>query len=285
MKNIRKDNLLKTEIVLGFGVLFVALEFYVQNYAEGKVTVIPEEFLTSSILFVTFTAIVLSIVLARYLWVTARQEKIMNLQRHYIDSLQEMMQVIKAQRHDFINHLQVVYGFLSLNESSQAQAYISNLYQDVQVSGRILQLAVPELAALLMVKMGVATTRDISFFIDIDSNLASLKVRALDLASIVGNLVNNALEATENMEIEQRIIELRIFDNSRYFIIQIINPGFIPREIKNEIFKPGFSTKTGSYERGVGLSSVKHLVEKNRGKIVFSSHPETGTRFSVCFPK
>ncbi len=145
---------------------------------------------------------------------------------------------------------------LRIGENDQAQDYIGELYQDVQVSGEILRLAIPELTALLMVKMGVATARGISFNISIESDLKGLAVRPLDIAAIVGNLLNNALEAVEDLNPPLKTVSLIIKENTHYFVIQTRNPGFIPEEIKAQVFKAGFSTKEGSLERGVGLTSV-----------------------------
>ncbi len=281
---MKRDKLIPIALVLGLGVVFVALGSYFQPYA-GQVAVLPRYFSITAILFIIFTAMLLSLLFSRNLLVLAKQKRTMELQSIYIGHLQELMQVIKAQRHDFINHLQVVYGLLQIGENDQAEEYIGELYQDIHVSGEILRLAIPELTALLMVKMGVATAKGISLDMRIESDLKGLEVRPLDIAAIVGNLLNNALEAVEDFNPPLRTVSLRINANSRYFIIQTRNPGFIPEEIRTQVFKAGFSTKAGNRERGVGLASVKHLVEKGHGKIVLSSHPQSGTRFSVCFPK
>lgn len=280
---MKRDNLTPITIVLGLGVVFVALGSYFQPRVKGEVY--PGYISITAVLFIVFIAMLLSLLFSKNLLVLAKQKRTMELQNTYIGHLQEMMQVIKAQRHDFINHLQVVYGLLRIGENDQAQDYIGELYQDVQVSGEILRLAIPELTALLMVKMGMATARGIPLNIIVESDLKGLATRPVDIAAIVGNLLNNALEAVEDLNPPHKTVSLIITENTHYFVIQTRNPGFIPAEIKAQVFKAGFSTKEGSLERGVGLTSVKHLVGKYRGRIVLSSYPETGTRFTVCFPK
>ncbi len=282
---MKRDNLTPITLVLGLGVVFVALVSYFQPRGNGVETVVASYSSITAILFIIFTAMILSLLFSRNLLVLAKQKRAMELQNIYIGHLQDMMQVIKAQRHDFINHLQVVYGLLRIDEYDQAQDYIGELYQDVQVSGEVLRLAIPELIGLLMVKMGMATAKGISLNMSIESDLKGLTIRPLDSAAIVGNLLNNALEAVEDLTPSYKNVSLIITENTHYFVIQTRNSGFIPKEIKAQVFKAGFSTKEGSLERGVGLTSVKHLVGKYRGRIVVSSHPETGTRFTVCFPK
>lgn len=283
---MNKKNIIAIVIILGLAVALVVLGFYYQTYAEGIVPVLSTNFIITSILFVIFVAVLLSLILTRKLSVIDRQERVMELQQLYIKQIQEMMQIIKSQRHDFVNHLQVVYGLLTIEQPGMAQAYIGNLYQDVQASGETLKLAIPELTALLIVKMGVATGKGISFQIDVQTNLDNLMVKPLDITTVVGNLINNAFEAVGELDASQRIVELKILENSRYYVFQTRNPGYIDNELRTKIFTAGFSTKSGGSERGLGLASAKHMLSKYRGtSIVVSSQPECGVRFTVCIPK
>jgi len=148
-----------------------------------------------------------------------------------------------------------------------------------------LRLAIPELSALLLVKTGVATSRNISFRMEVRSDLSQIKVRPFDLVAIVGNLINNALEAVENLPVAERRVQFQVFENTGYFIMQTRNPGFIHRNLRTMIFTPGFSTKSDSTDRGLGLASIKHLTESYNGFVVVSSHLDKGTCFTVGFPK
>lgn len=241
--------------------------------------------MSNTMYFVIFSVITLSLLLVQKLVFMQKQSRLMKAQRLHIDNLQEMMQVIKGQRHDFINHVQVVYGLLNLNELDEARNYISRLYRDVQVSGDILHLDIPELSALLLVKKGAATGKGISLNIDIETSLASLRVSALDLVAVVGNLVNNAMEAVENMEPTDKGVKLHIFTEPGSYVIQVHNSGTIPAEMQDRLFESGFSTKGNSDERGIGLASVKYLVEKYNGKVVLASDTVNGTCFTVYYPK
>lgn len=282
---MKKDSLIKATVILGLGVLFAFLGAYLRIFTLGIESVVSKNSVIIIVIAIIIIGMFLSLILTYNLFTFEKQQRTLEKQQLYITHLQEMMQVIKAQRHDFINHLQVVYGLLQIGENNQALEYITDLYQDIQVSGEILRLAIPELIALLMVKMGVATARGISLSIAVESDLAELEVKPLDMAAIVGNLINNALEAVEDFPALQRKVDIKVSENTRYFVIQTLNPGYISPEIRRLIFTSGFSTKQGTSERGLGLSSVEHLVKKYRGKIVLSSHQEKGTRFTVCFPK
>ncbi|AFV11680.1 signal transduction histidine kinase regulating citrate/malate metabolism [Thermacetogenium phaeum DSM 12270] len=234
------------------------------------------------LLFLAWFRFVL-LVMSRKLFLLERQEKFVKIQELYIGNLQELVRVTRAQRHDFVNHLQVIYALLRTGKIEKAQSYIENLYHDVRISGEILRVNIPELAALLLVKMGVASLKNISFTIEVDANLNMLRVKATDLNTVVGNLVDNAFEAVEPLNADKRTVVLRIFETGKYFVFQTVNPGFIEKELRDKIFEPGFSTRSGN--RGFGLVSVKSAVEKNRGKVLVSSFKDRGTKFTVLFPK
>jgi two-component system sensor histidine kinase AgrC len=271
----------KSLIILSLSVGLVVLGFYYQLFQEQKE--VPLDSLLTTLLLVIAVAVILSLALSWKTFSMARQGKLVELQQFHIDNLQEMMQIIKAQRHDFVNHLQVIYGMVALGHVEQVKIYINTLYKDVQVTSSVLQLAFPELSALLLVKTGVATTRNISLEIKQKSDLSSLMVPSMELVTVVGNLLNNAMEAVDNLDPNLKTVKLKIYEKSGLYIIQTQNPGYMPPEIKNKIFEPGFSTKTG--DRGIGLASIKYQVEKHNGMVLVSSHPENGTRFTVCYPR
>jgi len=275
----------KIIVILGLAVILIVLGFYYQFYLEGEVPTLDQNFIVYSILLVILAAVLLSITLTQKLLFIAKQERLFELQQYHIEQLQEMNKIIKTQRHDFVNHLQIVYGLMQLGQVEEAQSFISELYTEVQISGEVLRLAIPELSALLLVKTGVATSRNISFRIEVRSDLSQINVRPFDLVAIMGNLINNALEAVENLPVAERRVQFQVFENTGYFIMQTRNPGFIPRDLRAMIFTPGFSTKSDSTDRGLGLASIKHLTETYNGFVVVSSNLHKGTCFTVGFPK
>ncbi|MGI5964078.1 MAG: sensor histidine kinase [Lawsonibacter sp.] len=276
------NNLFAAVIVLISVVALVALGFYLQSLM-GKAHLVSAKLVV--IIINIFTAIIVlgSLILVRKLFLLERQEKLIEVQKFYFERLQELVTVTRTQRHDFINHLQAVYALLKTDRNDEAQSYIENLYHDIRISGEIIHLSIPEVAALLLVKMGTASLKNISFAVEVESNLKGLRVKAIELNSIIGNLVDNAFEAVEVFPADKRTVRLRIFETGRHFVFQTINPGFIEKELRIKIFEPGFSTK--SEKRGIGLSSVKSMVEANGGKTLVSSDKARGTKFTVIFPK
>ncbi|WZL72476.1 sensor histidine kinase [Clostridiaceae bacterium 35-E11] len=109
------------------------------------------------------------------------------------------------------------------------------------------------------------------------------------LMSILGNLVQNAIEASK--EKKMSAVSLKINAEEADVIIRVTDTGKgIEAEHMPHIFNPGFSTKynstTGDMNRGIGLTLVKSLVEEYfQGSLSVESELEKGTIFSIRIPK
>jgi len=272
-------------MLLCMTVILVIFAFYCQFYLEGITPLLSRDFIIILLFSISMISVTLSLALTWKMLYINKQNSLVETQKVNISNLQDMMQIIKAQRHDFINHLQVIYGLLRLGENEQIEDYIRGLNKEIQVTGDILKLAVPELSAFLLVQTGLAVANDISLEIEQESDLKGLTVPSSELVVVVGNLLKNAMEAVADLSIDQRKVKFKIFERSKYYVIQTQNQGWFPREMRDKIFETGFSTKTGFNERGIGLASVKYQVEKHQGIVLVSSHPQNGTRFTICYPK
>ena len=109
------------------------------------------------------------------------------------------------------------------------------------------------------------------------------------LMSILANLVQNAIEASE--EAADPVVTLNISAGKDPISIEVGDRGSgILSEHLNHIFDPGFSTKfdpkTGNINRGIGLTLVRDLIrEKFEGSISVDTHPNEGTVFSIKLPR
>jgi sensor histidine kinase regulating citrate/malate metabolism len=105
-----------------------------------------------------------------------------------------------------------------------------------------------------------------------------------DIAGIVGNILNNAIECllkNMNQKVKRIIFETHVKDNQ--FIISVANNGSnIPKHNIGKLFDNGFTTKSDTSEHGFGLYITKQLVEKNRGLLSVSSDAN-GSEFIIEF--
>ena len=77
--------------------------------------------------------------------------------------------------------------------------YIADLSHDIQITGAMLSVDIPELSALLLAKTDLARKKEILFKITVESNLKGLEIKPLELIMVVANLLDNAFEAVEDV--------------------------------------------------------------------------------------
>jgi sensor histidine kinase regulating citrate/malate metabolism len=200
-----------------------------------------------------------------------------------IQNLEELNTKLRAQRHDYLNHFQVIYGLMELQEYDEAKKYLDPLYKDILKVSKALKTAQPAVNALLQAKIEVAEKRNIDLFLEIRSDLRKIPIEAWNLCKILANIIDNSITAVSTIE-NEKIIHIEIGEDQQSYTFLIDNNGpMIPENQINEIFKPGFTTKK-EQEHGMGLYIVSKIVREAGGSIhVTSDHKRTC--FSVELPK
>lgn len=197
--------------------------------------------------------------------------------------LEDLNTALRKQRHDFKNHLQVVYTLTEMQAYNDAQDYVKRIYQDVQTVGNLMRTAVPAVNALLSAKSADCQERNIHFDVEIQSNWAEIQVSGWELCRIIGNLVDNAMDALEEKADGNSRIAVCIGENINNWVLTVQNNGpEIAHEHKKSILLPGFTTKSAGH--GNGLSIVKELVDAYGGDFFFDSNADS-TAFTCYFPR
>lgn len=187
---------------------------------------------------------------------------------------------LRAQRHDFLNHLQVVYSLLEMGESNEAADYLETIYNQLKSVSKVLRTRVTAFNALLQVKNAACEEKGIALEMDILSTLDGLTVPAWELCCIIGNLMDNAMDAVGGMRDGR--IWLNVRDDLHNFYFTVRNNGApVPEELRQSIFEPGVSTKGEG--RGMGLSIVRQTLAEFGGTIALEDGGETA--FTVTVPK
>ncbi|HEY8892388.1 MAG TPA: ATP-binding protein [Clostridium sp.] len=283
-KLLNKEKSLFSEFLIQIGIfnLFIyILVFSVLDVKNSKIY----NMLIYSIFFV------FSIIAFLYL---KEREKIINInnkykvQEHQITNMEEIINIIRQEKHDYANHINVIQALCCLNKPNTVERineYVLKLSDIIHSSFIYLDTGNDYIDGLLSIKNNYATKNKIEFKVIIEESFSSLKIREDELISIISNIIDNAFEAfklkpfTENKKIS---ITTSLEDSK--FSIEIEDNGEgIPEEIKNRIFEKGFSTKTKQKgEHGYGLYITKQLVENNDGSITVE-RASGKTKFLVKF--
>ena len=199
-----------------------------------------------------------------------------------LSRMEELIYSIRKQRHDFNHHLQAVYGFLEVGSFREARDYIRNTFSAITTHGELIKTDNHEISAMLYTKIGLAEAKNINLEVLINCSLKDLSLKSGEANSILGNLIDNAMEAVENTPGEKRLINVEITKPSNEFVFTVVNRVVpIEQEIIDRIFKLNFSTKKN--RQGLGLAIVKELVERCNGSVTVSSNDEE-TIFTVRLP-
>ncbi|MCP3990316.1 MAG: HAMP domain-containing histidine kinase, partial [Actinomycetia bacterium] len=103
-----------------------------------------------------------------------------------------------------------------------------------------------------------------------------------DLVTVVGNLVDNAIDHLSDTSIGGGEIEIAVWHDDGVVRIDVSDSGHgIPTEVLSQVFQSGYTTKDPRSHDGLGLALVDELVRRYQGSISVDSEPGSGTLFSV----
>jgi len=211
---------------------------------------------------------------------TRRRERTIHELRETNDQMDALNLKLREQRHDFLNHIQVVYSLLEMGESAEAADYLERVYDELKTVSKVMRTKVTAFNALLQVKNAACEERGIQLELDVQSTLEGLPVPAWEICCIMGNLMDNAMDALQ--DVKDGRITLSVREDLRGFTFRLSNNGQpIPEELRESIFEPGVSTKGEG--RGMGLSIVRRTLGEFGGTILLEDGPETS--FAITVPR
>ncbi|MBT2567201.1 sensor histidine kinase [Arthrobacter sp. ISL-85] len=202
-----------------------------------------------------------------------------------LHSIQGLMEAMRALEHEYANRLHIVDGLLEMGNLDQAKRYVSQVSTMSRSLGERLRatIAPPELAALLLAKVAVAAEQDVQMEVTADSRLEHPEVDHTDLVTIVGNLLDNAVDALSNTP-RPRLVTVQFDDADGVFIAVRDNGPGVPADKIDQVMVDGYSTKDPrpGMRRGIGLALVSRIVRRAGGTLdVF---PGPGGNFEVWLP-
>lgn len=200
--------------------------------------------------------------------------------------LESLNREMRAQRHDFMNHIQVVYSLIEMNEPGEAMAYMDRIYGDMQRVSRMLRTACPAVNALIQAKVVEAEQRGAELKLSIAAKWDDEMMPAWEICRVLANLIDNALDASCSVEHapgEKPTVELVLGEDLRSWYFSVRNNGpQIDEETRKRLFEPGFTTKATG--QGMGMYIVSQAMTELGGKITLESH-EQDTVFSGFIPR
>ncbi|RRO17680.1 sensor histidine kinase [Saccharopolyspora rhizosphaerae] len=191
---------------------------------------------------------------------------------------------LRAQAHEFSNRLHTISGLVELGEHEELQRYVQRISRHseqwhAEVTARVHD---PATAALLIAKSSLAAERGVGLRLDEGGSLGALDEEvSADLVTVLGNLIDNALDALESTKDAWIEVELRHSDEITV-VVRDSGPGVAP-EIVEEVFQHGFTTKAArGGERGLGLALTRQICRRRGGSV--EVHNADGAVFTARLP-
>ncbi|MCH0568823.1 sensor histidine kinase [Streptomyces sp. MUM 136J] len=205
-----------------------------------------------------------------------------------LDSTRGLIDALRAQDHEHANRMHTLLGLLELEMYDDAVEFVGEVVGDHRTTAEQVteKIRDPLLAALLVGKATVAAERGAALWICDRTRLPDRLVDPRGLVTIVGNLVDNALDAVAGTLHARVEVELRAEGRTVVLTVCDTGPG-IPVEHRELVFTEGWSTKRppAHGKRGIGLPLVRRLAERQGGRAAVGDADGGGARFTVVLPE
>jgi sensor histidine kinase regulating citrate/malate metabolism len=202
-----------------------------------------------------------------------------------LDSAKGLADTLRSQNHEAANRLHTVVSLIEMGRPDDAVEFAT---RELEVAQRLTDRVVtavdePVLAAVLLGKSAQAQERGIDFTIDSESRVSDLAIEPSAVVTMVGNLIDNAMDAAVGTEPPHRVAVRVVADGERFELtVDDSGPGLSPAEAE-QAFRRGWSTKpaSGGLGRGIGLALVVQAVRSRGGMITVDDGPLGGARFEI----
>ncbi|MEU8717824.1 sensor histidine kinase [Streptomyces sp. NPDC048663] len=207
-----------------------------------------------------------------------------------LDSERGFTQALRSQAHEAANRLHTVVSLIELGRAADAVDFATAELELAQALTDQVVAAVsePVLAALLLGKTAQANERGVELVVSdesrLDDGLLPESLSARDLVTVLGNLIDNAVDAAQGT-VRARVT-VTAFAEDAELVMRVTDTGAGVDPAHAElVFQRGFSTKpAGPGGRGLGLALVRQAVTRLEGRLTVTEAPEGGAVFEVRLP-
>jgi two-component system, CitB family, sensor kinase len=201
-----------------------------------------------------------------------------------LDGARSTAGALRAQAHEFANRMHTVAGLIELGEHDEALGFITRVGAEHERTAAAVTDRVhdPAIAALLVAKTAAAAERGAVLTISSDSRLDPVDGEPQDVLTVVGNLVDNALDALGGVGGR---VEVRLRQTPEGTLVQVHDSGpGVADDLAEEVFNHGFTTKVAERggARGLGLALTRTVCLGRGGWV--RVHNDDGAVFTALLP-
>ena len=207
-----------------------------------------------------------------------REHMYMEMNRKYYEIMEQQHFEIRRLKHDMANHLQAALGL----PENQREKYLRELLKAPVFSQTLKYCGDNTVNIILSAKAAAMEQKNIEFHVlaDIPEELPMEKP---DISAVLGNALDNAIEAVEKLPKEKRRISLEIRCARGILAFALRNPGKLEEGAGKQDF-PG-TTKPDKISHGLGLLSIRTVLKKYEGTMELRQEAEEVCLFIYCHMK
>ncbi|MEV5570148.1 sensor histidine kinase [Spirillospora sp. NPDC052269] len=202
-----------------------------------------------------------------------------------LDSVRTLFDALRAQRHEYANRLHTLSGLLHLGHHEEAAGYLGTLVAETSGAPATEPLPAdplfdPYLQAFLSAKAAVAAERGVRLDVGPGSFVPGGVTDPLDVTTVVGNLVDNAVEAARQGDRRPAWVEVELLGDGPDLHVTVADSGRgVPDGLRDEIFRDGVTTRepNGGRARGLGLGLARRTARARGGDVTFAAPPGENT--------
>ena len=185
--------------------------------------------------------------------------------RKYYEEVENMYAKMRGWKHDYRHHIQAMKVHAANGEYGEIDKYLNQLDDDLTNVETVIRTGNRMTDAILNSKLSIAAEKQIQ--VKAEAKIpVSLSITELDLCIIIGNLLDNAMEACMELPQDQRLIRIYMEIKGNFLYLSVLNTTAVKK-------KHSFQTSKGS-GHGFGLLRVDEIVKKYGGYIKRASEDE-----------
>lgn len=183
---------------------------------------------------------------------------------NYYQQVEERDKEIRRFRHDYKNHIRGIKYYLSEKKYEELEKYVESIDGEGFAYSQIVDVGHNYINAILSHYVSETSKSDIKLVISGDASRASI-IDDYDWSTIIPNLLNNAIEATRQIEDEDKTIEISFKYIRNKIVVSVTNP------IKDDVNIPDLAniktSKKDKLNHGYGIKNIRNSVEKYHGDL------------------
>ena len=184
--------------------------------------------------------------------------------RRHLEEVRSIHREMRGYKHDFHNHLQTMKIYLDAGDVERAKEYLSELDRQLREVDTLLKTGNVSLDAILSAKIAQAKSEKVA--VTVKANVPEkLTVSDLELSIVVGNLLDNAIEACR-ASAGEKFIRLFVGMKGKMLYFSMLNSAGAKREKLGSLFKTG---KSGAH--GFGLRRAEAIIQDHGGWVKYNS--------------